>query len=52
MFFNIVPGSTVVEHSTLNPKIKGSNPATGTGRERERERERENGAFCFFTILH
>ncbi len=23
------PGSTVVEHSTLFPKIKGSNPATG-----------------------
>jgi hypothetical protein len=22
------PGSTVVEHSTLNPKIEGSNPTT------------------------
>ncbi len=27
------PGSTVVEHTTHNPEIQGSNPATGTGRE-------------------
>jgi hypothetical protein len=28
------PGSTMVEHSTHNSKIKGSNPATGTRREK------------------
>ncbi len=27
-------GSTVAEHSTHNPKIKGSNPAPGLGREK------------------
>ncbi len=26
----LCPGDTVVEHSTHNPKIEGSNPATGT----------------------
>jgi hypothetical protein len=27
-------GSTVVEHSTHNPKVEGTNPATGTRREK------------------
>ncbi len=27
-------GSIVVEHSTHNPKIEGSNPAAGTAREK------------------
>ncbi len=35
------PSSTVVEHLTHNPKIKGSNPSSCTGGERERERETE-----------
>jgi hypothetical protein len=26
--------STVVQHSTHNPKVKGSNPAAGAGREK------------------
>ncbi len=26
--------STLVEHSTHNPKVKGSNPAAGAGREK------------------
>ncbi len=29
--------STVVQQSTLNPKVKGSNPATGAGREKMAE---------------
>jgi hypothetical protein len=34
-YFGIVPGSTMAKHSTHNPKIKGSKPATGIfiGRE-------------------
>ncbi len=36
-FITLDPGSTGVGHSTHNPKIGGSNPATGTGREKERE---------------
>jgi hypothetical protein len=31
VFLGCTPGSTVVEHSTPNPKVKGLNPATGTG---------------------
>ncbi len=27
------PSSKVTENATHNPKIEGSNPATGTGRE-------------------
>ncbi len=30
----VVPGSTVVERSTHNPKIKGLNPATCTVRDK------------------
>jgi hypothetical protein len=30
-------GSTVVEHSTHNPKTEGSSPANGTGREKMTE---------------
>jgi hypothetical protein len=30
----LCPVSTVVENSTHNPKIGGSNPAIGTGREK------------------
>ncbi len=33
VFITFAPGSTVVEHSTHNPKIEGLNPTTGTGRE-------------------
>ncbi len=31
VFLGCAPGSTVVEHSTPNPKVKGLNPATETG---------------------
>jgi hypothetical protein len=27
----LCPGSTMVEHSTHNPKVEGSNPPTSTG---------------------
>ncbi len=33
------PGSMVVEHSTHNPKIEGSNPTTATGREKIEKNE-------------
>jgi hypothetical protein len=29
---SVVPG---IEHSTHNPKVEGSNPATGTGRDKK-----------------
>jgi len=32
----LCPGSTVVEHSTHNPKIKGSSPAIATGTRRNK----------------
>ncbi len=34
-FITLASGSTVVQYLTHNPKIKGSNPATGTGREKK-----------------
>jgi hypothetical protein len=33
IFYCVLGGSTVVEHSTHNPKIEGSNPSAGSGRE-------------------
>jgi hypothetical protein len=33
----------VVKHSMRNPKIEGSNPATGTGIELSCEREKKSG---------
>ncbi len=33
------PGSTVVEHSTQNPKIKGSNLVNGVRQNSKRERK-------------
>jgi hypothetical protein len=32
---------TVVEQSTHNPIVQGSNPASGTGREKMKEKEHE-----------
>jgi len=34
----VSPGSLVVEHSTRNPKIKGSNPAITFGREKNKKK--------------
>jgi hypothetical protein len=36
-------GGTVVKHSTRDPMMEGSNPATGTGREK-------NGKKVFYKI--
>ncbi len=33
-YANFMPGSSVVEHSTLNPKVEGLNPSTCTRREK------------------
>jgi hypothetical protein len=33
-FLTLAPASTVVEHSTHKPKVKGLNPTIGTGREK------------------
>ncbi len=33
-FIRLYPGSSVAENTTHNPKIKGSNPATGAERDK------------------
>jgi hypothetical protein len=48
----VCPGTSVVEHSTHNSKISGSNPATGKGWDKKKRKKLKSQFFSLLLLLY